>query len=70
MYHRIGQIMPTNGQTPEYAQIYFNDTDFKEHLNCRNDIFTNLDNYIMRIIQRALHIYHPYFCSLMTTRKQ
>ena len=59
VYHRIGPLLPLNGQKPKFAQIYFHDTDHE--LENRMNIFNHLDTQIMNQLQDMMHEYNPLY---------
>ena len=59
MYHRIGPLLPHNGQTPKFAQIYFHDTDHE--LENRLNLFNGLDKQIMKQLQDMMHQCSPFY---------
>jgi len=70
LYHRIGSLVPEEGINPQYAQIYFFDTDFNKQLERRSSIFTGLDNIVIAGIQNALNETHPYIQVLKCAREK
>ena len=70
IYHRIGSLMPNEGCNPQYAQIYFFDTDFDKQLDRRLSIFQGLDRDLISGIQSALNETHPYIQFLRCAREK
>jgi hypothetical protein len=70
LYHHIGSLVPEEGINPQYAQIYFFDTDFNKQLECRSSIFTGLDRTVIAGIQNALNETHPYIQVLKCAREK
>jgi len=70
LYHRIGSLIPDEGSNPQYAQIYFFDTDFSKQLERRSSIFTDLDRIVIAGIQNALNETHPYIQVLKCAREK
>jgi hypothetical protein len=68
MYHRIGSLLPSAGFDPQFAQIYFYDTDFEKQVEIRSKIFPDLDRDIISGIQIALQASHPYIQFFKTAR--
>jgi hypothetical protein len=68
MYHRIGSLLPMMGSDPQFAQIYFYDTDFQKQLELRSTIFPDLDKDLISGIQKALQESHPYIQFFKTAR--
>ena len=62
VYHRIGSLLPEEGQLPKYAQIYIFDTE-NELQNRLQNKNSNLDKDILQNIQQALHRFNPYIKS-------
>jgi len=70
LYHRIGSLMPDEGCNPQYAQIYFFDTDFDKQLDQRSAIFQGLDRQVISGIQSALNETHPYIQAMKCAREK
>jgi hypothetical protein len=70
LYHRIGSLIPDEGCNPQYAQIYFFDTDFNKQLDQRSSIFQGLDRDVISGIQSALNETHPYVQVLKCAREK
>ena len=62
IYHRIGSLLPQDGESPKFAQLYFHDTDHE--IGNRMEIMSSLDQQTVEIIQDTLHDCNPYICSL------
>ena len=66
VYHRIGSLLPEDGCSPTFAQLYIYDT---EHENeNRHNIMHDLDNDILRHLQNMLDEYNPYIQSFRQVR--
>jgi hypothetical protein len=70
LYHRIGSLIPEEGYSPQFAQIYFVDSEFEKQVDRRHSIFNDLDRNIIARIQQALNETHPYVQFLRSTREQ
>ena len=70
LYHRIGPLLPDENCNPEFAQIYFVDTNFDKQVDRRFSILNHLDRSIIAGIQEALNSSHPYVQLLRTAREQ
>jgi hypothetical protein len=66
----IGSLVPEEGINPQYAQIYFFDTDFNKQLECRSSIFTSLDRIVIAGIQNKLNETHPYILVLKSAQEK
>ncbi len=60
LYHRIGGLMPSDQTEPQFAQIYFYDTNLDNQLNRRTEIFPNLNVNILKALQDELHEINPF----------
>ena len=58
IYHRIGSLLPNEGQNPVYAQLYIYDTDH-ENTN-RLHIMHDLNANILQYLQNMLDTHNPY----------
>ena len=62
IYHRIGSLLPQDGDAPKFAQLYFHDTD--NEIENRMSIMSALDQQTVEVIQETLHDCNPYITSL------
>jgi hypothetical protein len=60
-YHRIGSLLPPEGDHPKFAQIWFHDSD---QINNRTIYNPSLDVNILQQLQNLLHDVNPYRGSL------
>jgi len=58
LYHRMGSLLPTPGQSPSYAQLYILDPQLA--LNQRNARNNNLDPQVMNNLQTMLQAVNPF----------
>ena len=59
MSHRMGTLEPpSDGQRPQFAQLYIYDTDHE--LNNRMHVFPDLNEATLRTVQNMLHKCNPY----------
>jgi hypothetical protein len=61
IHHKIGPLLPDQGVEPNFAQIYFFDSDYQ--VNRRSKIFSKeaaISKNIIRDIQNLLHQINPY----------
>ena len=66
IYHRIGSLLPENGHSPAFAQLYIYDT---EHENeNRQNIMQDLNNDILLNLQNILDECNPYIRSFRQVR--
>jgi hypothetical protein len=70
LYHRIGSLIPNEGCSPAYAQIYFFDTDFDKQVDRHFSIFQDLDREVISGIQSALNETHPHIQVLRCAREK
>jgi len=61
MYHRIGSLLPTAGEQPKFAQLYFHDSDFELHNRMRT--MDGMNAEVVQVLQEELHAYNPYIRS-------
>jgi len=61
MYHRIGSLLPTAGEQPKFAQLYFHDSDFELHNRMRT--MDGMKAETVQVLQEELHAYNPYIRS-------
>lgn len=59
VYHRIGSLLPTNGQDSQFLQIYFIGDSVKEAAR-RMQLFDDLDPQIVLQLQQFLHQNNAY----------
>ncbi|XP_058782402.1 uncharacterized protein LOC131656821 [Vicia villosa] len=59
--HRIGSLLPEEGKSPKYAQLYIFDTDNEvdNRMKCFKDN-TNIDNNIVTQLKLVLDEYNPH----------
>jgi hypothetical protein len=67
LHHRIGTLLPSEGNTPHFPQLYINDPqDRVAQLNNRMDLFLDerrqplLDLTILNMLQNCLADVNPY----------
>src|SRR5204863_8696006 len=58
VYHRIGPLLPEEGQPPGFAQLYIYDSEH-ENMN-RHNIMQDLDNNILQNLLNMLDRSNPY----------
>ena len=58
LYHRIGSLLPDNGNDPKFGQLYFYDTDYE--LENRVKRMQNLDEVIISQLLKCLHECNSY----------
>ena len=57
-YHRIGPMLPQNGDAASFAQIYL--LDAEEATNRRQQIFRhNLDNHLLQLLHELMLRFNP-----------
>jgi hypothetical protein len=66
IYHRIGSLLPDEGQNPVFAQLYIYDTDH-ENRN-RLHVMSNLNAEILQNLQEMLDTYNPYIQNFRQVR--
>jgi len=66
VYHCIGSLLPEEGHSPTFAQLYIYDTEH-ENRN-RHNIMQDLDNNILRHLQDMLDECNPYIQSFRQAR--
>ena len=66
VYHLIGSLLPEEGESPRFAQLYIYDTD-NETRN-RSNIMDNLDITILQNLQNMLHTVNPYIKAFRQAR--
>ena len=54
IYHLIGSIVPTEGESPKFAQVYFID-DWESKITTRTAIVDGLKPDIIRGVNQLLH---------------
>ncbi|XP_043461172.1 uncharacterized protein LOC122497870 [Leptopilina heterotoma] len=62
VYHRMGSLLASSGQSASYLQIYFI-SDAQEQATRRVSIFNTLDSNLILLIQDLLHEHHTYIRS-------
>ena len=62
MYHRIGALLPSAGESPKFAQLYFHDTE--NQTSNRMNTLDNLDHATVMLIEDAIVRHNPYISSL------
>ena len=58
VYHRIGSLIPEQGQIPKFSQLYVYDTNHE--LENRMAVMGGLDPEILEVLQRNLHQSNPF----------
>jgi hypothetical protein len=66
IYHRIGSLLPDEGQNPVFAQLYIYDTDHENSNRLR--IMRNLNADILQNLQDMLDTYNPYIRNIHQVR--
>jgi hypothetical protein len=67
LYHRIGSLLPVEGEQPRFAQIYFSDSD--PHVQLRHRLAHAhglLDPDVLLALQNMLQELNPYYERCMT----
>jgi hypothetical protein len=57
-YHKIGSLCPTEGQRPQFAQLYIHDTK-REHQNC-HAVMPSLDPTTLDRLLTMMYNINPY----------
>ena len=61
LYHRIGSLLPEEGEQPKFAQIYIYDSDLDTQLNRRASIMPHINRNTMSMLQELMHtLPNPY----------
>src|SRR5437763_70334 len=66
IYHRMGSLLPVEGQNPVFAQLYIYDTDH-ENSN-RLSVMHNINAEILQNLQIMLDTYNPYIQNFRQVR--
>ncbi|PKY59706.1 hypothetical protein RhiirA4_482684 [Rhizophagus irregularis] len=66
IYHRIGSLMPDEGQKPVFVQLYIYDTDHENSNQFR--IMRDLNGEILKNLQNMLDTYNPYIQNFRQVR--
>ena len=66
IYHRMGSLLPVEGQNPVFAQLYIYDTDH-ENSN-RLSVMRNINAEILQNLQIMLDTYNPYIQNFRQVR--
>ncbi|KAF5348282.1 hypothetical protein D9756_010487 [Leucocoprinus leucothites] len=59
LHHLTGALLPSENETPKYAQIYIHDSAEQLDIHWRNNANT-LNGVVMQDLQDMLHQMHPY----------
>ena len=62
MYHRIGSLLPAEGESAKFAQLYFHDTE--NAVSNRMNVVSGLQEHNIQLIDRVLREVNPYITSL------
>ena len=66
IYHRIGSLLPDEGQNPVFAQLYIYDTDHENSNRLR--VMRDLNAEILQSLQDMLDTYNPYIQNFRQVR--
>ena len=66
MYHRIGSLLPEDGQQPKFAQLYIYDTEYEN--NNRHNFMKDMNNDILQHLQNMLDECNPYIKNFRQAR--
>ena len=69
MCHRIGSLLPPEGRSPAFAQMYFYDGDLDSRVQLRMNAMEGLDEGILRLLEAMLQT-HNAFAQVFKTAKQ
>ena len=58
LHHRMGSLLPSEGETPKFAQMYIHDPQMQEE--CRLNFIEELHPNILHQLQTMLHDVNPY----------
>jgi hypothetical protein len=58
LIHRIGSLLPEEGEIPQFAQLYIYDTDMAHNYHMANPLHRLLDGDILRELQDMLYNFH------------
>jgi hypothetical protein len=58
LHHRIGSLLPSSNNNPQFAQLYFYDS--QNELDNRMKYFSQLDKSILKTLQELMHRHNPY----------
>ena len=64
VYHRIGSLLPSQNKAPQFAQIYFYDTDHEVENRLRHNQHLSAD--VLQTLQQCIHSINPYVSSMKT----
>lgn len=62
IYHLIDNLLPTEGNIPKFAQLYFHDSENEVYNRLHHN--PGLEVETLAVLQEMLHRYNPYVCSL------
>jgi hypothetical protein len=67
--HKIGSLLPANGQTPKFAQMYIMDGDFNQQLHHRLQYgHGHIDEGILRDLLSMMHHHNPFIAIFKTAK--
>ena len=53
LHHRMGNLLPSEGETPKFTQMYIHDPHMQEEcrLNSREELHSNILHWLQRMLQ-------------------
>jgi hypothetical protein len=71
LYHKIGSLLPLEGQQPKFAQIYVTDSDPNQQIQQRlNFGHGHVEEDILRDLQAMMHRVNPYTAIYKTAKER
>ena len=60
IHHYIGALLPMQGHSPKFAQVFILNIDIKIGVRLENNFTKDLDHHPLRGLQDMLRVHNPY----------
>lgn len=70
LYHRIGSLLPVEGELPKFAQIYITDSEPRQIQQRLKHAQYRVDESIVRDLQAMMHRQNPYYAMYKTAKER
>jgi hypothetical protein len=69
--HKIGALLPAEGEQPKFAQIYITDSDPNQQIRQRlQHAHGHIDEDILQVLQAMMHRSNPYYAIYKTAKER
>jgi len=71
LYHKLGSLLPFEGEKPKFAQIYVTDSDPNQQIQQRLEFgHGHVEEGVLRDLQTMMHRDNPYYATYKTAKER